>query len=63
MYVKGPRSDGRGERPSGHTQGEMARDIRFLTDAHSPFEQGERPVEVTLAEEQPTEPPIAYAPG
>ena len=37
-------------------QGEIARLIRFPTDAHSAFEQRERSAEVPLAQGQQTEP-------
>ena len=37
--------------------GEPAREVRVLTDAHGPFEQGERPGQVALAEGQQTDPP------
>src|SRR5437016_5703923 len=32
-------------------------EVHVLTDAHSPFEQGERSVQVALAEGQQTDPP------
>ena len=35
---------------------EIARNVRVSTDAHGPFEQGECPGQVTLAEAQQTEP-------
>ena len=35
--------------------GEKERDVHFLTDAHSPFEQGKRPGQVALAEGQQTD--------
>ena len=35
---------------------EIGREVRLLTDAHGPFEQGECPVQVTLAEGQQTDP-------
>ena len=37
--------------------GEIDREVRVLTDAHGPFEQGERPGQVALAEGQQTDPP------
>ena len=37
--------------------GEIAWKVRVLTDAHGPFEQGEGPGQVALAEEQQTNPP------
>ena len=37
--------------------GEKDREVRVLTDAHGPFEQGERPGQVALAEGQQTDPP------
>src|SRR5215471_5471705 len=45
-----------------HTQnrsysGEPERDVSFLTDAHSPFEQGECPGEIALAEARQAKPP------
>ena len=45
--------------------GEKAREVRVLTDAHSPFEAREGPGQVTLAEGQQTEPVIGThkAPG
>ena len=35
------------------------REVRVLTEAHGPFEQGERPGQVALAEGQQTDPPEA----
>ena len=44
-------------RPQGRSHhGEIDREVRLLTDAHGPFEQGERPGQVALAEGQQTEP-------
>ena len=45
--------------------GEKEREVRVLTDAHGPFEQGERPGQVALAEGQQTDPPRGQheAPG
>ena len=40
--------------------GEPDREVRFLTDAHGPFEQGERPGQVALAEGQQTDPPRGH---
>ena len=38
-------------RPQGRSHpGEKGREVRFLADAYGPFEQGECPVQVTLAE-------------
>ena len=37
--------------------GNIGREVRFLTEAHGPFEQGERPGQVALAEGQQTDPP------
>ena len=36
---------------------EIEREVRLVTDAHGPFEQGERPGQVALAEGQQTDPP------
>ena len=45
-------------RPQGRSHpGEIEREVRVLTDAHGPFEQGERPGQVALAEGQQTDPP------
>ena len=43
----------------------MSWEVRFLTDAHGPFEPGECPGQVALAEGQQTEPPLGIheAPG
>src|SRR5215475_3331327 len=46
-------------RAQGHSRlGEPDREARVLTDAHGPFEQGERPAQVALTEGQQTDPPI-----
>jgi hypothetical protein len=37
--------------------GEPERDVRVLTEGHSPFELGERPAEIALTQEQQTDPP------
>ena len=37
--------------------GEIEREVRVLTEAHGPFEQGEGPGQVALAEGQQTDPP------
>ena len=37
--------------------GEKDREVRVLTEAHGPFEQGERPGQVALAEGRQTDPP------
>ena len=37
--------------------GEIDREFRVLTDGHSPFEQGECPAQIALAEGQQTDPP------
>ena len=45
-------------RPQGRSHpGEIGREVRVLTDAHGPFEQGECPGQVALAEGQQTNPP------
>ena len=45
-------------RPQGRSYpGEIGWEVRVLTDAHGPFEQGERPGQVALAEGQQTDPP------
>ena len=47
-------------RPQGRSHpGEKDREVRVLADAHGPFEQGERPVQVALAESQQPDPPQA----
>src|SRR5262249_41373508 len=38
--------------------GESGWEVCLVTDAHSPFEPGKRPVQIPLAEAQQTEPPI-----
>jgi hypothetical protein len=38
-------------------QGEIAREVRLLTDVHGPFEPGERPGQIALAEGQQTKSP------
>ena len=45
-------------RPQGRSHpGEIDWEVRVLTDAHGPFEQGECPGQVALAEGQQTDPP------
>ena len=52
--------------PQGRSHlGEPSREVRVLTEAYSPFEQGERPGQVALAEGQQTNSPRGHheAPG
>src|SRR2546422_8422117 len=48
----------RSHRPQGRSHsGEKKQEVRLLANTHSPFEQGERPAQGTLAEGQYTKPP------
>ncbi len=48
-------------RPQGRSHpGEQGRKVRVLTDAHGPFEPGECPGQIALAEGQQTDPPRGH---